>query len=567
MKNLFFTLLFICQCIKPYAQTFFKQKNYPANFSSPVKFPVQLVGNFGECRPNHFHSGLDVRTDAKENKPIYSIERGFVSRVKIEPGGFGNAIFITHPGGYTSVYAHLNKFYPQLEAYVRTKQYETESWKQDLYFLPHQFPVSKQSFIAWSGNTGSSQGPHLHMEIRDSKTEAPLNGLLFYPTLKDTKSPIIRKLAVYDGSKSIYSQSPQLLNVTANAYTSKLNSDLVQVQSDKVYFGVVADDYMDISTGTLGIFEMRMYVDEKPFFAWQMDHISYDVTRYMNAIADYKVKKNNGPWIQLCRALPNDKLEVYKAFTKDNGLIEIKPNEKKRIRIEIYDTKYNKNALNFEIIGTTVSSKETCAIHVKAGTDFSHKTNDIQLNWGTKTLYDDVCLSLDVKNSALPYSHQYQLHFAYVPIHDQVSVSLKPKVAIPEILASKVALVKLPSGTETKKKGISASLLKGMVYANIKEFGTYEIVLDEKGPLITSTQNGIVDISKLKRILVTIKDDVTSIKSAKATVNNKWLRLVQKGDTFYYELDEHFPAGTHVIKIEAEDLNSNKSNFQLSVKK
>lgn len=566
MKNLFSAILLICVWTQSNSQIFFKQKKYPTNYSSPVKFPIQLVGNFGECRPNHFHSGLDVRTDAKENKPIYSIEKGFVSRVRIEPGGFGNAIFITHPGGYTSVYAHLNTFYPELEAYLRMKQYETESWKQDLYFLPHQFPVSKQMFIALSGNTGSSQGPHLHMEIRDSKTEAPLNGLLFYPNLKDTKPPIIRKLAVYDGSKSIYSQAPQLLNVTTNANTSTLSNSVVQIQSDKVYFGIVADDFMDISTGTLGVFEMRMYVDGQAFFAWQMDNIGYDVTRYMNAIADYKVKKNNGPWIQLCRALPNDKLEVYKAFDKNNGLIELKPNEKKKIRIEVYDTKYNKSTISFDVVGMAASPKEICPMQVKAGSSYSHKTNDIHVDWGINTLYDNLCLELDVKKSEQPYSHQYQIHYSYVPIHDQVAINLKPKMPIPEALATKVAIVKLPSGNDTRKKGMSATLAKGMVNAAIKEFGTYEIMIDEKAPIISSNQKGIVDITKSKRVAVSIKDDITGIKNARATVNNKWLRLVQKGDIFYYELDKHLPSGTNTISIEAEDFNSNKSNFQITVK-
>jgi hypothetical protein len=189
------------------------------------------------------------------------------------------------------LYAHLNSFYPALENYVRNKQYDTKSWKQDLHIAPHEFPVRKGEFIAKSGNTGSSQGPHLHMEIRDTKTDAPLNGLLFYESIKDTKPPYIKQLAVYDGNTSIYEQKPLLYAVKKEGNSFKLSPEKITIQSSKAYLGIQGDDYMAIATGTLGIFETHVFVDEKPFFAWQMDNISYDVTRYMNAIADYKTKK------------------------------------------------------------------------------------------------------------------------------------------------------------------------------------------------------------------------------------------------------------------------------------
>lgn len=251
------------------AQPFFLKKNYPITFQNPLDIPISIIGNFGECRPNHFHSGIDIRTESKENQIVRSVADGYVSRVKIGAGEFGNAIYITH-GAYTTLYAHLNQFYPELENYIKVQQYKNKDWNIDILFLPHQFPVRKGTFIAWSGNTGSSQGPHLHLEIRDSKTEAPLNGLLFF-NWKDNKAPLLKKLAIYDGAKSIYEQSPILLPV----FKSKLSRENITVHSDKVYFGIVANDLMEIAKGTLGIFEMNMYVDDKPFFGWKMDNIPY----------------------------------------------------------------------------------------------------------------------------------------------------------------------------------------------------------------------------------------------------------------------------------------------------
>ncbi len=173
-------------------------QQYPQGyFRNPLRIPILLAGNFGECRPGHFHSGLDIRTGGHEGEPVYAAADGYVSRIKMEPGGFGHGLYITHPNGYTTLYAHLNDFVPRIQQYARAQQYAQESWTVDLRFSPGQFPVKKGEQIAWSGNTGGSTAPHLHFEIRDSKTEHPLNGQLFGLDIKDTRPPVPQQLAVY----------------------------------------------------------------------------------------------------------------------------------------------------------------------------------------------------------------------------------------------------------------------------------------------------------------------------------------------------------------------------------
>ncbi|MCC7031023.1 MAG: M23 family metallopeptidase, partial [Chitinophagaceae bacterium] len=287
-------------------------RSYPSHsFVNPLSLPFAFVGNFGETRPNHFHSGLDMRTGGKENQAVHAVDEGYISRVKISAGGFGNAIYITHASGYTTVYAHLNKFFPKLEQFVRKQQYQRKQWDIDLNFFPDQFWVRKGSFIAWSGNTGSSQGPHLHFEVRNAKSEAPLNPLLFYSEIQDTQPPVIKQLAWYDGYKSIYQQWPHLLPLVKG----KLKQDTIIVPLSKVFFAIAADDFMPMGYGTLGVYEMRMYADDVPVIAWQLDDISYDLTRYVNALADYHAKKAKGISLQLCRKLPNNKLPVFKSFS------------------------------------------------------------------------------------------------------------------------------------------------------------------------------------------------------------------------------------------------------------
>ncbi|MBL7761978.1 MAG: M23 family metallopeptidase, partial [Chitinophagaceae bacterium] len=196
---------------------------YPKNyFRNPLDIPMQLAANFGELRYNHWHMGLDIRTNRKENLPVYAAAAGYISKVRIEPGGFGRVIFINHPNGFTTVYAHLNNFAPSFHEYVVNQQYKLESWQVELDFPPNQFPVQKGQLIAYSGNTGGSQGPHLHFEIRETKTTRCLNPLLFGLPLEDNVPPSIVRIAQYDRGRSVYEQTPKLLPVkkTANGYTT-----------------------------------------------------------------------------------------------------------------------------------------------------------------------------------------------------------------------------------------------------------------------------------------------------------------------------------------------------------
>jgi len=544
-----------------HAQSFFPPKKYPVNsFRNPLDTVISLVGNFGECRPNHFHSGIDVRTYGRENFAVRAIEDGFVSRIKVEPGGFGNAIYITHLNGYTSLYAHLNRFFPELEEYVRRRQYESKSWKQDFKLAPHEFTVRKGSFIAWSGNTGSSEGPHLHLEIRDTRTEAPLNPLLFYRHLADTKPPIIKWLAVYDGKRSLYEQTPQQLPVSQKGKIARLRQDTVKVASDLAFLGFGGDDFMEIATGTLGIFEMRMHVDGQPWFAWQMDDISYDVTRYMNAVADYKVKKNGGPWIQLCHRLPNDQLTIYRDFRDSKGLIDLRDAKPHKVKLEFFDTKGNMTLLEFYLKGGKSGNTPPCALSFAPGKINRFANALMEFTLSADALYDTICFMTSVKNSSAHYSHLYQVHYPFVPLHSSFELKLVPKASIPPALSEKLAVLRYPYKNEQGKKGKAARLMDGKVVATVRDFGDYEIVVDETAPQITSAIKNGDSIAQRKQLTFVVKEETTSVQSVTAEVDGQWLRLAQKGDQYVYELDEHFPKGRHQLTVTAVDENKNKQS-------
>src|SRR5215203_54173 len=323
-----------------------RSQEYPQNyFRNPLNIPMQLVANFGELRANHWHMGLDIRTQQKENFPVHAAAEGYIARVKIEPGGFGRAVYINHPNGYTTLYAHLNNFFPALERYVKAEQYKLESWKVELEIPQNLFPVNKGGFIAYSGNTGGSQGPHVHFEIRDTKTEECLNPLLFGMPITDNVPPTVSRLEMYERTKSVYQQSPKFLQLKKlnGAYTT----GLVKVSSNKISFAIGATDRFTNSGNANGIYSARLLLDGVPQSEFVLDKIDYVETRYLNAQIDYRLKFNGGPYLQHLSCLPGDRSDVY-TLTSD-GVLRFDDDQIHRVRIEVRDAKKNLSVVEFSV--------------------------------------------------------------------------------------------------------------------------------------------------------------------------------------------------------------------------
>ena len=257
-----------------------------------------------------------------QNRPVKAAADGYIAHVRIDPFGFGKAIYINHPNGLTTLYGHLNDFYPALEKYVREQQYKLQSWQVFLDIPEGMFPVKQGQFIAFSGNAGGSQGPHCHFEIRDTKTDKVLNTLLFGMPIADNVPPSIVRLAMYDRSISTYSQSPKLFSLKKikGGYTTV--EPVITVRTDKISFGISANDKVTGSANPNGIYEAILYFDERSVVGFQIDSITYDETRYVNAHIDYKTRAAGGPFIEHLSRLPGYPEGVYKDFSGD-GVIEL----------------------------------------------------------------------------------------------------------------------------------------------------------------------------------------------------------------------------------------------------
>lgn len=309
----------------------------------PINRELVITGNYGELRPNHFHAGIDLSTHPIENLPIKSINDGYVSRIKIGRAGYGKVLYITHPNGYVSVYAHQKRFSSVIEKYVKQKQIEQKKNEIELFPNPTDLLVKKNDVIGYTGNSGSSQGPHLHFEIRDEKTEIPYNPLLWYD-IKDKTSPTLTHIGIFDLQDKM-----QLKHIRTAAIDSKTKSlvapkNTLQVTTNKVGIAFVGFDQADNSTNKNNIYEAKLYLDGTLIYHHQLDNISFDDARYVN----YFGEKIGGQKLQKCfpaSCFPNS---IYKTLL-NNAVIELQDTLNHLILLEVNDEKNNKNAIRFYV--------------------------------------------------------------------------------------------------------------------------------------------------------------------------------------------------------------------------
>ena len=280
MKSLFRLILYI----GPYLAN--SQTKYPTNyFSNPLQIPLILNGNFGESRSNHFHSGIDIKTQFKEGFKVFSAAEGYVSRIKIAHGGFGKAIYINHPNGYTTVYAHLKKFNNSIEEFVKKIQYNKQSYEVDLYLNTSDLKVFNNEVIGFSGNTGSSSGPHLHFETRKTVNQKALNPLLFGIEIKDTRRPVVNSLYMYKKLKS------GSISLPYKVVLNKINDSTFATKKIKVNglvsFGLSGFDRQDLAKNKNGIYEISTFLNENLINSMKFDSFFFEESIKINSLIDY----------------------------------------------------------------------------------------------------------------------------------------------------------------------------------------------------------------------------------------------------------------------------------------
>lgn len=567
MKQFFWGLFFLPFCAM--AQLLPKKKYPNGYFRDPLGIPISLAGNFGELRPNHFHSGLDIKTGHRENLPVYAAADGYISRIGVSNTGFGNVIYINHPNGYTTLYAHLNRFYPLLEEYVRQQQYKQESWKVELEIPKGLFPVKKGQFIAWSGNTGGSAGPHLHFEIRNTVTDKPLNGLLFGFPVADRVPPDLHRIAIYDANQSVYEQRPQLYAVRkVNGVYLPIPSKIL-VKTDRVAFGISATDRQTGSSNPNGIYEVILYEDGKANIGFQLDNIGYEETRYLNAHIDYKTKKAGGPYIEQVFSLPGNRLNIYHNLNGD-GKIDLSDKKPHKISMEVKDAYGNTSLVRFQVQQDPSydGNKATpCPNRMYPDSKNIFENSQVEFYLEEGSLYDSICFRYRELPPVLPnsYSGTYRLHTPLVPLHNYFTLRLRPTMAVPNNLKDKLVIVRTDRGT---KEAVVTRLENGWYSGQFRAFGDFQLVADTVPPAIIplGVHNG-ANLSGAARISFRLGDNLSGVNSYEARLDGQWLLFAQRGNVIYYLFDDHCPPGAHTLVVKVSDKAGNQSIYTLQFKR
>jgi murein DD-endopeptidase MepM/ murein hydrolase activator NlpD len=548
------TFLFLLINFSYCSAQLFAPKNYPQNyFGWPVATALKgIVANFGELRPNHYHMGLDCRTDQKQNLPVLAAADGYIAKVKIESFGFGRAIYINHPNGFTTLYAHLNNFNPELEKYVTEQQYKLKSWKVFLDIPAGLFPVKKGTFIAYSGNTGGSQGPHVHFEIRDTQTDKVLNPSLFGFPLPDNVPPTIFRLAVYDRSISTYEQSPKFYPV--KKLKDGYAAPLIVCNTDKISFGITATDKYSGSNNPNGIYEATVYDNETPVIGFQLDNISYDETRYLNAHIDYKLRSSGGPWVEHLSRLPGYTNSIYKPGNSD-GVVSLEDDSIHHIKIAVKDAYGNTSLLQFEIkrVPAVAEKIKSAANPFMGEKNFQpgfinlFENSNISFYLPENALYDSIRFKYNEMAAASGYTI-FQLHNTSVPVQTYFPVKIKAASPLP----GKMVMHRFSNGKDDYAKTEYES---GWYKASFREFGSFQLLVDTIAPGISPVGfHDNMNCSKLSSLRFVVLDNTEEIKNFTATIDGNWIRCSNdKGRTFIYVFDEYCPPGEHELKITAED--------------
>lgn len=547
---------------------------YPKDyFRNPLDIPIFLAGNFGECRPGHFHSGTDIKTSGKEGQPVHAAAAGYISRIKMEKGGFGHALYITHPNGYTTLYAHLSEFSPAIQKYVKQQQYERKRWDVDLQLSPGQFPVAKGQQIALSGNTGASTAPHLHFEIRDTKTEHPLNPQLFGLPVADKLPPVITELAVYDDN--IYEGNKQTIGLALKEKEYKpirtdkpfaIRKDTVQVSSGLIGIGIRADDYMEGSDNTITFLTARLYLDDSLQSVVTLNDIGYDESRYINAYTDYKSKQLDHKWIQLLFLMPGNRLDrIYSNLNTTKGRLNVAPGAIHKLSVVLTDDCGNSATSSFFIDpqpATIPKPPIAGCTPFAASKPNTYTAPNISFTLDDRQLYDDICCYTSATPDIKAWSDKFVLHYPYVPLHHYFDLQLKPNKPIPFVLRSKV-IIRYTDGKDDDGRA-AVFTDQGWYKTAVRNFGTYWLDIDTTAPVIRSLQKNNTSLAKARQLLFDVTDAATSVKTFNGYLDGQWICFEQHGSSFFYKFDEHCTRGKHELVFRATDENGNESKYTLT---
>jgi hypothetical protein len=560
----------------------FSQAYRNSGFSKPMNLPFNLAGSFGEPRPDHFHSGIDIKTNGVEGEPVFAVGDGYISRIRVSPFGYGKAIYITHTNGFTSVYGHLSKFYDKIEMYIHAQHYQLKKSELDLYLDATIFPVKQNDTIAFSGNTGGSSAPHLHFEIRNTTTEHALNPLDFYPRdfYVDTIPPQINKVKIYQLNRNKYPTATSiytLKNINKNRIDALIDIDFF----GEFYISLEGFDKQNNSENKNGINKIEVYRNGDFIFKYDLTEIDFDKTRMCNAFVDYTEMMNDSGYFYNCYKLKYNTLPICAAI--NNGAIGhylTFPNPlKDTTELYILCSDYNNNLTKIKL---NIFYEPVISVEKKHWwPDQPHSSHG-----GTKVkcinaVKPDTIISTDFKimfpaNSF--YADEYIETYAYIRRDTSLSktsgiftvmnweneVPLQKSASIQfkfSIKKNRNKIVMVRQNHKGKETALKTTFDKKTFYADTKELGTFYLKYDTTKPTVTIADSNTAVRNTIYAIL---KDNLSGINTYNGYIDDHWVNFYYdaKNDVIQYNLDEHCSKGEHLLKIIVTDNVGNKNIVQ-----
>ncbi len=576
MRLIVFILVFLSSNF--FLSCLFSQ-TYPQNdFISPVGDKMLISGDFGEIRSNHFHSGVDFRTRVNPKGEIFAVADGYVSRINVSAWGYGNAVYITHNNGYKSVYGHLEYFNQTITEYLETKQYARQEFALNLYPNPDELPVKQGEFIGRAGNTGYSFGEHLHFEIRDSRTDEPINPLLFGWNIADDKKPEFRNLAIYplDDSSFVAGKNAKKIIKTQGANGKFVPQENNIVVSGNIIFGIEAYDYFSNIESENGVYSVRLYKNNELIYQHFVNKFSFFESRYINTFIDYQESITSGLKIQRSYIAPNNKLNFYQN-TKNAGVCVFTNDSIYEMKYVISDIKGNESELTFKVKSIAnikakyeyIKNDYTMLMNCK--TDNYYISDDLRLTVHRNSLYENLYFYYSHKSSKdTEYSDIHYIHNSKTPLHMPMTISIDAS-KVPQDKINKAIIVTKNSKNEIES--IGGKYMNGFITAKSKNFGLFYITLDTTPPIVTPLNiSEKKDMTGEKNIKFKVTDNMKKIDDYSGYIDSTWFlfKYDGKNDLIYYDIDHRLSTGKHVLKFVATDACGNetvyKTNFIYTTK-
>ena len=552
----FFTFIMGCLCLLQFSRSQAVFRN--DYFRAPVDFDMYLSGNFGELRSNHFHAGIDIKTQGVTEQRVYAAADGYISRIKVEAAGYGNTLYITHPEGYTTVYAHLDRFRKDIDEYVRDKQYSNQKHTLNTFPEKEEWPVKKGELVAYSGTSGYSFGPHLHFEIRDAANQEPMNVMLFGFDIKDHVAPRIFSLYMYPGKTGF--------EVAGDSGKYFLKDGDTLSASASAGFGIEAFDYLNGAHNRCGIYRIRMLIDDVLRYDWSMDRFPFSRARYINSYIDYDAKLRHKILVQKTFVEPNNHLDLYR-YVENDGMFDFADQRFYRVIIILEDAYANRSELNFVVQGGIPRELP----EREAENDYVRKFSCRQANEFTRNniilkilegaLYTDLKFKYTLSDKQDgTYSPVHSLHDIYTPIHLSCDLSIRPD-GLPDEFKEKALIGVLDDNGSITSAG--GEWKDGMLNTQIREFGKYTVIIDTAAPEIKSLDLPGSETPYAKEsIRFRVIDKISGILSYEGYIDNEWVLFEYdtKNNLVFYRFDPYRLASGRNHELELYIID-NKENI------